>query len=149
MRPPALVPRVPAKFQKILNVVVPGFEVCAPRPTALAALVHRHELIVVKFQERNDSLAFTVRAADVAPGSAHRSPRPPQAAGPFAEKRILRYAANHDALDAVIDLVQVARGQLTMQCAAIKERWCGGAVAPAFVESVQAANPPFPLLLFI
>lgn len=53
---------------------MPGLQIGAAGATALAALVHRHELVVVQLQERDDALGLAIRALDVATGAADRRP---------------------------------------------------------------------------
>ncbi len=51
MRAAAFVTRIHAELEEILDVVVPRFEIGAAGAAALAALVHRHELVIVQLQE--------------------------------------------------------------------------------------------------
>ena len=51
-----LVTCVLTKLKKVFNIVVPGLKISAARATAFATLVYRNELVVVEFEEWNNSL---------------------------------------------------------------------------------------------
>ena len=70
----AVVTRVDAELEEVLDVVVPCFEVGAAGAAAFAALIDGDELIVVELEEGDDALAFAVGALDVAAGAADGSP---------------------------------------------------------------------------
>jgi hypothetical protein len=104
----AVVPGVLAQLEEVEDVVVPGLEVGTAGAPALAALVDRDELVVVQLEEGDDALAFAVGALDVAPGAAdavHEPPRPP---AHLERKAFSAMPRMHDALDGVVDLVEVA-----------------------------------------
>ena len=105
----AVVAGVLAQLEEVEDVVVPGLKVGTTGSTALAALVHRDELVVVQLEERNDALALAVGALDVAAGAADCGPAPAEAASPFGEVSIFRDTAMHDGLDAVADLDRGSR----------------------------------------
>ena len=138
---------VDAQLEKIFDIVVPGFQVGTAGAAAFAALVDGHELVVVELEKGNDTLAFSVGALDVAAGAAHGGPRAAESAGPFGEEGIFGDSAEHDALDIVIDLVEVAARELAVRGARVEERWRARAEAARFVEIVEADDPFFPILL--
>ena len=70
----AVVTRVDAELEEVLDIVVPCFEVGAAGAAAFAALIDGDELIVVELEEGDDALAFAVSAFDVAAGAADGSP---------------------------------------------------------------------------
>jgi len=137
----AFVPGVDAELEKVLDIVVPGLEVGAAGTTALSALVNGDELVVVKLQERNDALRFAIGALNVATGAANGGPRAPESAGPLGEVSVFGDAALHDGLDGVIDLVEVAGGELAVEGAGVEESGRGGAEFAAFIEVVKADDP--------
>ena len=137
----AFVTGVDAELEEVLDVVVPCFQIGAARAAALATLVDGDELVVVEFQERNDALGLAIGALDVAAGAADCGPRATETAGPFREVGIFGNAALHDGLDGVIDLVEVAGGELAVEGAGIEQGGGGGAEAAAFVEVVEAGDP--------
>ena len=139
----ALVPGVDAELEEILDVVVPGLEVGAAGAATLAALVDGDELVVVKLEEGNDALGFAIGALNVATGAADGGPGATESAGPLGEVGIFGDAALHDGLDGVIDLVEVAGGELAVEGAGVEESGRGGAEFAAFVEVVKADDPVF------
>ena len=139
----AVVAGVLAQLEEVLDVVVPGLEVGAAGAAALAALVDGDELVVVQLEERDDALALAIGALDVAAGAADGGPGSTEAAGPFGEVGVLGDAALHDGLDGVVDLVEVAGGELGVEGAGVEEGGRGGAEAAAFVEIVEADDPVF------
>ena len=62
------------EVEEVLDVVVPSFQVSAAGATAFAALVDGDELVVVKFEKRDDALGLAVGPLDVTTGSADGSP---------------------------------------------------------------------------
>ena len=102
-----------------------------PGALAFAALVDGDELVVVQLQERNDALRFAIGATDVGAGAANRGPGAAEAAGPLGEERVLRDAAEHDALDRVVDVVEIAGRELRVERAGVEERRRAGAEAAA------------------
>ena len=83
VRAPAVVAGVFAQLEKLANVVVPCLEISTTTAPPLAALIDRHQQVVVQFQEWNNALAPAVGAPDVAAHSANRRPTAPQATGPL------------------------------------------------------------------
>ena len=55
----------------------------------------------------------------------------------------------HDGLDAVVYLVEVAGRELRVECAGVKECWCGGAETTALVEIVEAQCVAFAVFLLV
>jgi len=110
----AVVAGVTTELKEVFDVVMPRLEVGTARATALTALVDRDELVVVQLKERHDALRFTVGALDVRARATDGRPRTAQTARPLGEEGVLRDAADHDRLDGVIDLVEVAGRQLAM-----------------------------------
>ena len=143
----AVVAGVTTELKEVFDVVVPRLEVGAAGATALTALVDRDELVVVQLKERHDALRFTVGALDVRARATDSRPRTAQTARPLGEEGVLRDAADHDRLDGVIDLVEVAGRQLAMQCTGIEKRRGRTAEAARLVERVEADSPLFAIRL--
>lgn len=137
----AVIACVAAELEEVLHVAVPCLEIGATRSATLAALVDGHELIVVELEEGNDTLAFAVRALDVAASAANGRPRSAESPGPFRQIGILRDATLHDGFDRIIDFVEVAARKLAVECAGIKERGSARTKATAFVQIVKADDP--------
>jgi len=78
---------------------------------------HGDELVVVQLQERNDALALTIGAGDMAAGTPDSGPAATKAAGPLREIGVLGDSPLHDALDRIIYPIEIAGGQLGVQCA--------------------------------
>ena len=141
-----VIPGVFPQFQEVEQVVMPGLQIGAAGALAFSALVHRHQKIVVQLEEGNHPLAFTVGAADVAAGPTHARPGTAQATCPLGKHRILRHAPLHDAVDRVVDPVQIAGRELAMVGAGVEERRGRGAEPAALVEVVQLRRPLLPVL---
>ena len=137
----AFVTGVLAQLEEVLDVVVPGLEVGAAGAAALAALVDGDELVVVQLEEGNDALGLAIGALNVAAGATDRGPRTSKAAGPLAQEGVFGDAAEHDGLDGVIDLVEVAGRELAVEGAGVEQRRGGRAETAAFVEVVEADGP--------
>ena len=58
--PAAVVSGVFAKLKKIVDVVVPCLRVSATGTTTLASLVHRDELVIMQFEEWDDTLRLAI-----------------------------------------------------------------------------------------
>ena len=86
---PAFIAGVLAQIEEILDIDMPGFQIGADCPLALATLINRHGRIVGDFQEWHYALRGTVRAFDIGTESAHRCPVVAQATGIFGEQRIV------------------------------------------------------------
>jgi hypothetical protein len=127
----AVVAGVLAELEELEDVVVPGLEVGAAGALALAALVDGDELVVVQLEEGDDALGFAVGAGDVGAGAADAGPGAAEAAGPLGEEGVFGDAAIHDALDAVVDVVEVAGRELGVERAGVEERGRAGAEAAA------------------
>ena len=138
VRAAAVVAGVLAQLEELEDVVVPGLEVGAAGALALAALVDGDELVVVELQERDDALGLAVGAADVGAGAADGGPRAAEAAGPLGEEGVFGDAAEHDALDGVVDVVEVAGAELGVERAGVEEGRRAAAEAAALVELVEA-----------
>ncbi len=78
---------------------MPSFQVRTAGSTSLTALVNGDEQIVVKLEERDNTLTFAIGAGNVATGAANRSPTATQSAGPLGQIGVLGDAALHDAFD--------------------------------------------------
>src|SRR5262249_44148999 len=115
----------------------------------LAALIDGDELVIVQLEEGNDALAFAVRSLDIAAGAADGCPRTAEAAGPFRKVGILRDAALHAGLDAVVHLVEVAGGKLAVRRAGSEERGRARAEAAALVERIEAGDPVLAVLRLV
>ena len=132
----ALVAHVLAKFEEVLDVEVPGLQVGAHRPFALAALVDGDGGVVGDLEEGNDSLALTVGTLDEGAGGADVSPVIAESAGPLRELRVIADALE-DVIEVIHDRRQIARAELRVQGAAIKEGRCGGSEEEAGEEFVE------------
>ena len=141
MRATAVVAGVLAELEEVLDIIVPSLEVGAAGAAALPALIDGDELVVVQLKERNDALRFAVGALDVGARSADRSPRSTEAAGPLGEEGVFRDTTDHDGLDRVVDLVEVAGGELAVERAGIEERRGRAAEAAGLIERMEADDP--------
>ena len=74
VRAPPVVTGVLAQIDKFLDVHVPGFKIGAHGPLAFTTLVNGHGGVVRHFEERYDTLGFTVGAFDVGAHAAHCGP---------------------------------------------------------------------------
>src|SRR5471032_2388262 len=90
-----------AKFDELLDVHVPGFQVGTHSAFALAALVDRYGGVVHDFQERHNTLGFAVGALDVRAQCTNRGPVVAQAACEFGQHGVV--------VDRVVDARQVVR----------------------------------------
>ena len=149
VRAATVVTGVLTQFEKIVEVVVPSFEVGAAGAAALAALVDGDELVVVQLEEGNHALRLTVGAFDKAAGAANSSPRATESPSPLGEEGVVGDAAVHDRLDAIIDLVKVAGRELRVEGAGVEECGRGGTEAAALVEIVEAEGVAFAVFLFV
>src|SRR5690606_6599815 len=84
---------------------------------------------------------------DVAAGAADGGPGAAEAAGPLREVGVLGDAALHDALDGVLDVVEVAAGELAVEGAGVEERRRGAAESAALVEVVERLGLGLALVL--
>ena len=137
----AFVAGVVPQLEEILDVVVPGFQVGAAGAAAFAALVDGDELVVVQLEEGDDALAFAIGALDVAAGAADGRPRSAESAGPLGEEGVFGDAAEHDGLDGVIHLVEVAGRELAVEGAGVEERGCARAEAAALCRDCRGEIP--------
>ena len=62
---------------------MPNLEVGASGSGALSTLVDGYQLIVVHFEERNNTLALAIGSLDVATGSTNCGPRTSKATSPL------------------------------------------------------------------
>ena len=83
VRAAAVISGIFSQLEKLFDVVVPRLEIGATAAPPLAALVDRHQQVVVQFQEWNNALTLAVGAPDVAAHAANRRPTAPQATGPL------------------------------------------------------------------
>ena len=113
----AVITGIPAQLEELQEIVVPAFEVGAARAPAFSALVHCHQLVIVKFQEWNDPLALSIGSGDMAAGTPDRGPAAAKPSGPLREIGVLRNSPLHNALDRIIYPIEIAGGQLGVQCA--------------------------------
>jgi len=104
----AVVTGILPQLEKIEDVVVPCLQIGTTRAATFPSLIDGNELVVVQLEERNYSLTLTVGAFDVASRTTNGGPGSAKATRPFAEKCVFGNAAQHDALDAVVDFVEVA-----------------------------------------
>ena len=65
MRATTVITRVFAKFEELLDIHVPGFEVSTDGAFSLAALIDGHCRIVDDLEEGNNTLALTIGALDI------------------------------------------------------------------------------------
>jgi len=89
MRAAAVVARVLAQVEELLDVDVPGLKVGADRPLSLATLIDSNCRVVGNLQERHDTLALAVGALDVGAEAADRCPVVAQAAGVLREQGVV------------------------------------------------------------
>ena len=85
----AVVAGVLAQVQELLDVQVPGFQIGAHGPLALAALVHRDGGVVGDLEEWHHALGLAVGAFDVRPHGAHSAPVVAQAAGELRQQGVV------------------------------------------------------------
>jgi hypothetical protein len=71
----AVVSGIFTKLEEIVDVVMPGLEVCATGSPTLAALVNGDELIVVQFEEWDNTLRLAIGPFDKAASAADGCPR--------------------------------------------------------------------------
>src|SRR5690242_15640095 len=89
MRTTTFITGILTKFQEILDVQVPCFDVSTHRALALTALIDSNSCVIGDLKERNNALATTVGALNARASCTHISPIITQAAGPFRELRII------------------------------------------------------------
>ena len=99
MRAAAIVTGVLAQLQKLLDIEVPGFKVCAHRTLALATLVHRDGSVVDYLEKRDDPLGFPVGSLYVRTQRPNRRPVVAQPARILGKQRIF--------LDRFVDSVKI------------------------------------------
>ena len=63
-----------AELEEVLDIVMPCLKVSTARAFAFATLVHCQQLVIVKFEERDDALGFTIGALDVTTCAADSGP---------------------------------------------------------------------------
>ena len=83
MRTTAIVARVFAQFDKLLDVQVPCLQISAHGPLALATLVYRDRRIIDDFEKGHHTLRFAIGALDVSTQCAHWRPVIAQSTGKF------------------------------------------------------------------
>ena len=149
VRAAAVIAGVLTQLEEFKDVVVPRLQVGAAGTLALAALVDGDELVVVELQERNDALGFAVGAGNVRAGATDCRPRTAEATGPFGEEGVFGDAAIHDALEGIVDVVEIAGRELRVQRAGVKQRRRAGTEAAALVEFVEAGDAGFAVAFFV
>ena len=97
MGAPAVITRVFAQLQELLDVEVPRLQVSAHRALALAALIDRHSRVIDDLQKRYDTLRLAVRSFDMRAQCPHACPVVAQAACELGQQRIF--------LDGFVDAV--------------------------------------------
>ena len=150
VRAAAVVAGVLAQLEEVEDVVVPGLQVGAAGALALAALVDGDELVVVQLQERDDALGLAVGAADVArrcrgPRSRSRRGRRPTS----RDRRSRRCRGCMMLSMRVVDVVEVAGGELRVQRAGVEERRRAAAEAAALVEAVEGDDARLAVALLV
>src|SRR5690606_6680912 len=100
----AVVTRVLPQVEELLDVEVPGLEIRANGPLALAALIDGDGRVVDDLEEGNDPLALAVGALDDRAGRADVRPVVAETASPLRELRIVA-----DALEDVVEVVADGR----------------------------------------
>src|SRR3954447_9413852 len=128
MGPAPIVTRVLAQIEELLDVQVPGLQVGADRPLALATLVDRHRGVVRYLEEGDHALALPVRALDVAAPRPHRRPVIADAAAPLRKESVVANRLE-DIPQIVADGRQVAGRQLRVAGAGVEEGRRRGAEA--------------------
>ena len=121
MRAAAVVAGVLAQIEELLDVDVPGLQIGAHRPLALAALVDGNGRVIGHLQEWHHALALAVGALDVRAEAAHAAPVVAETAGVFGQQRIVL-----DRLEDAVEIVghrgQEARRELRPEGAGIEQR---------------------------
>ena len=125
-----------AQVEEFLDVHVPGFEVGAYRPFALAALIHRYCGVIDDLQEGHDALAFAVGALDVSTQCPHRCPVVTEAPGKLGQHGVVLNRPVY-AEQIVRHGRQITRAQLRPQGAGIEQRWCRAHVVEGRQQSIK------------
>src|SRR5690554_1020820 len=116
-----VITRVLAQIEKFLDIKVPGFEIRAYSPLALATLIDRHSGVIDHLEEGNHTLAFAIGALDMATQRTHRRPVVADSTGKLLQQGIFL-----DRLENTVQIIgyrrQIAGRQLRMQRAAIEQR---------------------------
>ena len=108
---PPVVTGVLPQVEEFLDIHVPGFQVGADRPLALAALIDGHRGVVGDLQERHHAGGQPVGALDVCADPADRRPVVAEAAGVLRQQRVVLDGLE-DGVQIVVHRRQEARGQL-------------------------------------
>src|SRR5579883_332893 len=124
VRAPPLISRVSTKIEEILDIQVPVFQIDAYRSFPLASLIDRHGGVIDNLQERDDSLAATVRSPNGRSQGADRGPIVAQPSSPFGEQGVVLNAFE-DLPQVVFYRRHIAGGELWMTGASVEKRWGG------------------------